>query len=267
MVAQRLAKTDRNASRTSPTDEAGIDLMAAVSELGRTMKCVNCGGRLDQSLSLCPYCGVRQEVDLRQIHFRDLGADPGMPCPRCAVPLELCEVGEDAKTMIERCPSCHGTFFNPGELEAVLESTTAPLIWLDDARLQRLAGDFANFEEVVYLRCPTCREHMSRINFGGESGIIIDRCGTHGVWLDGAELRRISEWWSAGGKFLHQKNEAARASRRQAMREVPRARMAGSVEPWTDHRDGGWDFNPDNPLKDIRLWAILAGVALKFLLR
>lgn len=39
---------------------------------------------------------------------------------------------------------------------------------------------------------------MSPINFAGRSGMVLDRCGARGVWLEGSELRRLMEWWRAG---------------------------------------------------------------------
>jgi hypothetical protein len=41
-------------------------------------------------------------------------------------------------------------------------------------------------------------ERMSHLNFGGSSGVVIDSCGTHGVWLQSTELRQLMEWWRAG---------------------------------------------------------------------
>lgn len=43
---------------------------------------------------------------------------------------------------------------------------------------------------------------MNRINFGSRSGVVIDRCKEHGVWLDAGELRQLCEWIKHGGKLL-----------------------------------------------------------------
>ena len=45
---------------------------------------------------------------------------------------------------------------------------------------------------------------MNRVNYGVKSGVIIDRCKNHGVWLDGGELRHLMEWMKMGGKLLDQ---------------------------------------------------------------
>jgi Zn-finger nucleic acid-binding protein len=175
------------------------------------MKCTSCGGRLQGTMTFCPFCGVRQDVNLRQIHFRDLGTDASLPCPHCSIPLAVIEFDTEPKIRIERCTTCYGTFFNPGELEALLDAQTNPLIWLDPAQLNQIATDFSHDREIIYHKCPMCAERMSHLNFGGRSGVIVDRCGTHGVWLEGSELRRLTEWWRAGGKLIYQQHEAERA--------------------------------------------------------
>ena len=87
------------------------------------MKCTSCGGRLAGTMTFCPFCGVRQDVNLRQIHFRDLGTDASLPCPHCTTPLGVIEFDTEPKVRIERCTACFGNFFNPGELEVLLDAT------------------------------------------------------------------------------------------------------------------------------------------------
>jgi len=161
-------------------------------------------------MTFCPFCGVRQDVNLREIHFRDLGFNPSMACPECTTPLSMIEFSTEPAIQIERCPTCFGTFFNPGEVEALLDAQTNPLVWLDPVQLNQIAADFEEERKIFYRKCPTCAERMNHVNFGGHSGVILDRCGPHGVWLDGSKLRRLTEWWRAGGKLIYQQNEAKR---------------------------------------------------------
>jgi Zn-finger nucleic acid-binding protein len=213
-------------------------------------------------MTFCPFCGVRQEVDLRQINFRDLGTDASLPCPHCTTPLGVIEFDSEPKVRIERCTTCHGNFFNPGELEVLLESRAPSLVWLDEVQLGQIATDLVPEEEFVYRRCPMCAELMSRVNFGGKSGVIIDRCGTHGAWLDGNELRQLIEWWRAGGKLLYQQNEADRVKRIEAARPLNRPVSFGTVESPSSPPLFG---DSDEPFKNLGLWAALAAVLIKVL--
>lgn len=49
-----------------------------------------------------------------------------------------------------------------------------------------LRGD--RWDSVTYLPCPLCSVLMNRKNFGDRSGIVVDVCKAHGVWLDRGEL-------------------------------------------------------------------------------
>jgi Zn-finger nucleic acid-binding protein len=213
-------------------------------------------------MTFCPFCGVRQDVNLRQIHFRDLGTDAALPCPHCFTPLDVIEFDSDPKVHIERCTTCYGTFFNPGELEVLLDAQTNPFVWLDPVQLHQITKDFDHDPEIAYRKCPICAERMSHINFGGRSGVIIDRCGTHGVWLEGSELRRLTEWWRAGGKLIYQQNEAERVKRIQAARPLNRPVSFGTVESPSSPPLFG---DSDEPFKNLGLWAALAAILIKVL--
>jgi hypothetical protein len=64
----------------------GVDLKGSIRHQG-PVKCTSCGGALTGPMTFCPFCGVRQDVNLRQVHFRDLGFNPSMACPECTTAL------------------------------------------------------------------------------------------------------------------------------------------------------------------------------------
>ena len=230
--------------------------LAAVARNG-FVKCNSCGGRLEGAMNFCAFCGVRQEIDLRQVHFRDLGANLSMPCPCCeGTTLGVIEFDLEPKVSIERCQTCYGMFFNPGELEYLLEARIHPTVWLDIEGLNQIAADFGHDNEVRYRKCPMCAEWMSRVNFGGRSGVILDQCGTHGVWLDGGELRRLTEWWRAGGKLLYQQHQEQR-TKLLYKSPVPEKPKAGSIESPDGTEDNTWG-NPGGPLS--ASWTVLSAV-------
>ena len=44
------------------------------------------------------------------------------------------------------------------------------------------------------LRCPKCGGTCDAINYGGDTGIILDRCNScSGMWADGRELEKIQQ--------------------------------------------------------------------------
>lgn len=197
-------------------------------------------------MTFCPFCGVRQDIDLRQIHFRDLGTDASLACPSCSTALSVIEFETNPILRIERCNACHDMFFNPGELEAILDAQTHPLVWLDLAQITQIGEDYGFHHEVVYRKCPMCPDRMNHVNFGRHSGVILDRCGVHGVWVDGGELRRLTEWWRAGGKLIFQQNEADKTRQLyQKSNPLKNAHVPGTVESPEKSADWTWASGTD----------------------
>lgn len=63
----------------------------------------------------------RAELDARRAEqkTRELQAKHWMRCPKCGHEMEEVEM---AGLKVDRCTSCHGLFFDPGELEILLEA-------------------------------------------------------------------------------------------------------------------------------------------------
>ena len=54
--------------------------------------------------------------------------------------------------------------------------------------IQAINDDRYQSEQVKYVKCPVCRILMNRVSFGYRSGVVVDRCGKHGIWLDNGEI-------------------------------------------------------------------------------
>jgi Zn-finger nucleic acid-binding protein len=50
-----------------------------------------------------------------------------------------------------------------------------------------------------YRPCVVCGELMNRVNYGHQSGVIVDFCKDHGIWFDAGQLAHILTWLRAGG--------------------------------------------------------------------
>jgi Zn-finger nucleic acid-binding protein len=168
--------------------------------------CKNCGAALTGNLLICQYCKTRQDVDLAIINRYTVEIPQSKRiCPRCHIPLQVIDLRLGEKFYIERCERCLGLFFDPGELEALLDKTVTNVYEIDRQRLAEIRNVKRSSEYLVnYIDCPVCNKLMNRINFHSISGVIVDKCRDHGLWLDGGELRQILEWVKAGGD-LHEK--------------------------------------------------------------
>ncbi len=54
-------------------------------------------------------------------------------------------------------------------------------------------------ETTTELTCPRCNKKMGRYNFGRYSGVVVDSCRKHGIWLDRGELRHIVDFLAERG--------------------------------------------------------------------
>jgi len=174
--------------------------------------CTNCSAPLPLNSVTCDYCGSRNNVDLTGVHYyTSHDSDTARLCPVCTVHLKTIDLGVAGKFFIERCEECLGLFFDPGELEALLEYSVKNVFTINRSRLElfKLSSQ-TNSRVATYVKCPICTSMMNRINFGARSGVVIDRCREHGVWLDAGELRQLCEWMKAGGKILEKEREAER---------------------------------------------------------
>jgi Zn-finger nucleic acid-binding protein len=195
--------------------------------------CTFCGGaitaderRLD---SLCPVCYARASSGARHCMECGVKLDPqalravpeGASCPRCRRDLRVRSLGE--QSVIE-CGGCGGLFLEPQHFEHLCEQTDAQRAVLSELgnRVPPPPLTMADTGRVIYLHCPLCKDVMSRRNFGGGSGVILDFCKDHGVWLDHHELENVLDFIDHGGlkkarerelRVLHDEIERARALR------------------------------------------------------
>jgi Zn-finger nucleic acid-binding protein len=192
-------------------------------------RCTNCNAPLSDGLLLCAYCGDRNDIDLKGIHYYTTHEnDSPRACPRCDINLKTIDLKLNGTFLIERCDQCLGLFFDPCELEALLEATVTNVFLidrsgLDSINLRRPPDQYP----VAYIKCPVCSQLMHRVNFGTRSGVIIDRCKNHGVWLDGGELRHLMDWMKLGGKLLDKERQEQLRQEEQKRESKKRAELAG----------------------------------------
>jgi len=169
------------------------------------MDCASCGAPLPAKSIKCCHCGALSDLDLRTVHRSVAStAASDRKCPRCETLMESVDLGLDGGFFIERCDRCLGLFFDPGELEHVLGVSGQNVHEVDRRRLDvMIAEEYKDVrEQVKYVKCPVCSALMNRRIFGAKSGVIVDSCRHHGIWLDGGELAQIVKWAKAGGRIL-----------------------------------------------------------------
>ncbi|MEY4298097.1 MAG: hypothetical protein RLZZ423_1276 [Cyanobacteriota bacterium] len=195
------------------------------------MSCPSCGAPLPTRGVVCDYCGGRVDVDLRGwSHLQPSGLSATLHCPDGHGALETLELpgGEGAEPIsLGRCPSCLGLFLPLGSLERLLDQAVAP-VWSIDQQLLTHLAETPRTEPAPlrYRPCPSCGELMNRSLHGRRSGVVVDRCRDHGLWLDAGELRQLLEWTRAGGALLDQERREQEARDRAEREQDERTRLA-----------------------------------------
>jgi Zn-finger nucleic acid-binding protein len=132
-------------------------------------------------------------------------------CPRCNVSLvHYAYRNRD----LDMCPQCGGIWLDRGEFRDltregdVYQSQSAPKGYVRGPVRDSV-------EYIPWVRCGTL---MNRKNFAKISGVIIEECRSHGVWVDGGELERIRTFIADGG--LERAQNKAIEKNKQALREL-----------------------------------------------
>ena len=139
---------------------------------------------------------------------------------------------------LDQCKGCQGLFFDPGELDTVLDGIEKRAHTVDHIQLRNLVEQETptdDFEQVAYAPCPDCGKLMNRRSFGQRSGVIVDDCREHGVWLDGGELRRLIRWTQAGGRRHHLESVAVKREMDAKLESIPAT--VPSTEVFEDRRE------------------------------
>ncbi len=126
-----------------------------------------------------------------------------MNCPRCK--------GECHQTWyegvsIDVCQKCEGSWLDEGELAAIKLAREKTFTGAEIAAIRGVTEKVVVGKEqlAAELACPKCDKQMERYNYAGTSGVVLDRCPMHGIWLDKGELEAVQilveEWEKKAGE-------------------------------------------------------------------
>ena len=152
-----------------------------------TVSCPSCFDLMFRGAKFCPNCGEAAER-------MELGRGK-KPCPRCNLGLHLVDLGG---SRLRECTKCDGLWIDNETFQEVCREREQQALFMGIPSLQDPKA-VASIDPVRYLKCPTCRNLMNRVNFAGCSGVIVDVCKDHGTWFDRAELRRVIDFVRDGG--------------------------------------------------------------------
>lgn len=222
------------------------------------LKCGHCGGLLKEGArsceycsaeitleerrmsSVCPKCFARMAVDARYCMECGVKIDPqaiyaldeGTRCSRCKGELRRRALGS---TQVVECSACGGIWLSVQAFLRLCERAEATRACDESLADGKPAQAALEPEPVHYIPCPVCGCLMGRKNYGRSSGVIIDTCYAHGVWLDDRELARILAFIRAGGLDRERQREIERLHEEQRRTDAELGRLK-SV--WTSRLRG-----------------------------
>ena len=182
------------------------------------MNCPSCAAPIPTHGVVCSYCGQRLDVDLKGLGQSCSDSDnEDLHCPDCDTTLQSLLIGSETDNYGEeinvcRCSGCLGLFIRRETLDLILRIKVLQPSEVNYQLLTNLEQwNHSMSKGWKYRPCPKCRTLMNRKLHGRRSGVIIDSCRDHGIWLDAGELRQLMEWTRAGGNKLCEKDYAREA--------------------------------------------------------
>ena len=177
-------------------------LRVDIENMTEIKKCEYCGKEINKKYMICPLCGGH-------LHEGEKFLTP--ECPRCKVSLTVhFKSGEE----YDICPKCGGLWLDRGEFR--LFTREYDVYRKDDDKGEYLREP--SKDPLEYIPCVRCGKLMNRKNFAKLSGLILDECGTHGVWLDSGELGKIRHFIADGG--LERAQDSAIESLRTELKDL-----------------------------------------------
>ena len=123
-----------------------------------------------------------------------------MKCPACQSALSRRHYH---RLYLEVCPSCRGIWFDPGNLVEFIEVLldNDPDIPPLSLQPRGKALNLLTLQEAG-RSCPRCHKPMKKVNYGGDSNIVIDRCpACEGIWTDGGEIEKMATFAKGNTKL------------------------------------------------------------------
>lgn len=136
----------------------------------------------------CARCGAEA---IREV----LADEAPLACPRCRETMQALRLGT---TIAHECAACGGLWLDPESLQRLSNASEdrSMVAVVLAGRVPMLATPP---DTVRYIPCPRCQRLMNRKNFAQGSGVVLDVCSKHGIWLDRGELERLLGFVEKGG--------------------------------------------------------------------
>jgi Zn-finger nucleic acid-binding protein/DNA-directed RNA polymerase subunit RPC12/RpoP len=161
--------------------------------------CPHCFARVSNSARFCEFCG-------KAIHPETAaaGKPSNLTCPSCGAGHLLTSRGIDEVSAME-CERCGGLWMTQDDFQLLTKKAASESLNIEPRQLLSGAARAAHVDlpaddgKLHYHPCAVCQQLMVKQNFAHRSGVMVDVCRPHGVWLEADALSRIVDWIHGGG--------------------------------------------------------------------
>ena len=240
------ATREQNSERC---DHCGADFTVHEQDLHTV--CPNCLARVSDRARYCHHCAALLIAEAVA------GDQTACSCPVCGAQRVLTSRRvADTRIHVQECQKCGGFWIGLETFDRLLDRESQQ----PQSAAPTPAPAPPPSTRTPYRPCPVCGGLMVRRNFGRSSGVIVDLCGSHGIWFDAQELAQVLRWIRSGNL------EAARLdmARLRQSTDVARKRLA-NAEARPERRPTAaprWEQPPDQgdfPLAELTegvLWVL-----------
>jgi len=200
----------------------GSDIVRDPDEL--SLICPECFARCADDSRFCVACGIGFRPEPLRIDGHEL------PCPVCSAlmpPRQINGIG------LNECLTCHGLWAPGDSFDLLVSRAIRARQDANPAELHvlkpRVMGSNPAVQRVQYRKCPECDGYMQRRNYRKKSGVIIDSCPSHGIWLDADELEQIAGFILSGSAGSPTRPETAEERRQKAAAAAAFAPMQAQI--------------------------------------
>ena len=165
-----------------------------------------------------------------------------LKCPRCREQMQALRLGA---TRVRECGACGGLWLEPEQLQELANAREAQAEVMEVLSSRTPSATVT--ETVRYIPCPTCGKLMNRSNFAHSSGVVLDVCKTHGLWLDRGELQRVLYFIAAGGLADARRRDEERLIEEQRRLVALQTTPQGGAAPRSHSFTIATDHDGSNP--------------------
>ena len=181
-----------------------------------TVQCKFCSSPLPTNSLMCTHCKQRNPIS-PLYSKEDTLEKQKIECVEChTMTMESVDLGDYVESLLaKQCSACKGIFISFELLEKAITHYGLRRKKIP-SKIDAPKEPKENHDNLY--ACPVCQMTMKRYTYKISTTVLIDKCDTHGVWLNHGELKTLIEWKQSYRKF-QEKEKSEEAYRKHGLKK------------------------------------------------